>query len=92
MTFAKECDTLSCKKAQGEFSPHKHVKYSFGQCNLVRLFKLSLQVGVSFVSNNLLQKPRSCPDWIDIIIRECLKYQAEERPPAIALYDCLTCR
>ncbi|CAH3146938.1 unnamed protein product [Pocillopora meandrina] len=49
-------------------------------------------VGVSFVSNNLLQKPRSCPDWIDIIIRECLKYQAEERPPAIALYDCLTCR
>lgn len=50
------------------------------------------EVGASILDRKLLQKPRSCPDWIDIMIHECWTYQPQQRPPAIALLDCLACR
>lgn len=56
------------------------------------LYDFFFQILQSIEKNQQLQKPLSCPDWIHFVIQECCSYEAKERPPAIALFDCLTCR
>ena len=56
------------------------------------LYDFFFQILQSIKKNQQLQKPLSCPDWIHFVIQECCSYEAKERPPAIALFDCLTCR
>ncbi|KAL9964999.1 hypothetical protein ACROYT_G028722 [Oculina patagonica] len=43
-------------------------------------------------NSKLLCKPKSCPEWIYIMIHQCWPYQPRQRPPVIALYDRLTSR
>ena len=60
--------------------------------NNVAFVRPFFQIFQSIKENEQLQKPLSCPDWIHFMIQECCSYEAKERPPAIALFDFLTCR
>ncbi|KAL9950623.1 hypothetical protein ACROYT_G043148 [Oculina patagonica] len=42
--------------------------------------------------NGPLSKPEACPDWVYIIMHQCWAYQSMQRPPFIAIFDCLTSR
>ena len=37
-------------------------------------------------------KPEGCPEWVYIIIHQCWAYVAQQRPPFLAIFDCLTSR
>lgn len=39
-----------------------------------------------------LTKPEGCPDWVYIIMHQCWTYDPVQRPPFIAIFDCLTSR
>lgn len=39
-----------------------------------------------------LTKPEGCPDWVYIIMHQCWTYDPVQRPPVIAIFDCLTSR
>ena len=39
-----------------------------------------------------LSKPDGCPDWVYILMHQCWAYESVQRPPALAIFDCLTSR
>ena len=39
-----------------------------------------------------LDPPEGCPDWVNIIIHQCWAYESVQRPPFLAIFDCLTSR
>ena len=39
-----------------------------------------------------LSKPDGCPDWVYILMHQCWAYDSVQRPPALAIFDCLTSR
>ena len=39
-----------------------------------------------------LDKPEGCPDWVYIIMHQCWAFDSLQRPPFLALFDCLTSR
>ena len=39
-----------------------------------------------------LQRPECCPDWVYILIHQCWAFTSEQRPPFLAIFDCLTSR
>ncbi|XP_078353413.1 uncharacterized protein LOC144638109 isoform X2 [Oculina patagonica] len=39
-----------------------------------------------------LAKPEGCPNWVYIIMHQCWTYDPVQRPPVIAIFDCLTSR
>ena len=39
-----------------------------------------------------LEQPKDCPHWVYIIMHQCWAFKSVQRPPFIAIYDCLTNR
>ena len=39
-----------------------------------------------------LGQPDCCPDWVYKIIHQCWAYDSTQRPPFLAIVDCLTSR
>lgn len=42
--------------------------------------------------NGPLAKPDDCPEWVYIIMHQCWAYFPQQRPPFLAIFDCLTSR
>nr|XP_058966526.1 tyrosine-protein kinase JAK2-like isoform X2 [Pocillopora verrucosa] len=42
--------------------------------------------------NGPLEKPEGCPEWVYIIMHQCWAYVPQQRPPFLAIFDCLTSR
>ncbi|XP_068725933.1 uncharacterized protein [Montipora capricornis] len=42
--------------------------------------------------NGPLNKPKCCPDWIYILMHQCWAFDSKQRPPFLAILDCLTSR
>lgn len=39
-----------------------------------------------------LDQPERCPIWMFIIMHQCWTFEPEQRPPFLAIFDCLTSR
>jgi len=39
-----------------------------------------------------LDPPEGCPDWVYIIMHQCWAFDSTQRPPFLAIVDCLTSR
>lgn len=39
-----------------------------------------------------LSRPDGCPDWVYIVMHQCWAFDPVQRPPFIAIFDCLTTR
>ncbi|XP_074612250.1 uncharacterized protein LOC141866614 isoform X4 [Acropora palmata] len=39
-----------------------------------------------------LDRPECCPDWVYILIHQCWAFKSEQRPPFLAIFDCLVSR
>ncbi|XP_022781529.1 uncharacterized protein LOC111322654 isoform X1 [Stylophora pistillata] len=37
-------------------------------------------------------RPEGCPEWVHIIMHQCWAYVPQQRPPFLAVFDCLTSR
>lgn len=42
--------------------------------------------------NGPLDQPSGCPDWVFILMHQCWTYEPMQRPPFIAIIDCLSRR
>ncbi|XP_015759023.1 PREDICTED: uncharacterized protein LOC107338306 [Acropora digitifera] len=40
----------------------------------------------------LLDRPECCPDWVYILIHQCWTFRSDQRPPFLAIFDCLVSR
>jgi len=63
--------------------------YSIPYCGLVIDEK---QILPHIRDKGPLAKPEGCPDWVYIIMHQCWTYDPVQRPPFIAIFECLTCR
>ncbi|XP_068675220.1 uncharacterized protein [Montipora foliosa] len=39
-----------------------------------------------------LSRPECCPDWVYILMHQCWAFDSMQRPPILAIFDCLTSR
>ena len=39
-----------------------------------------------------LGQPEHCPKWVYNVLHQCWTYESEQRPPFLAIFDCLTSR
>ncbi|XP_068725930.1 uncharacterized protein [Montipora capricornis] len=39
-----------------------------------------------------LSRPECCPDWVYILMHQCWAFDSKQRPPFLAIFDCLTSR
>ncbi|XP_068675843.1 uncharacterized protein [Montipora foliosa] len=42
--------------------------------------------------NGPLSRPKYCPDWVYILMHQCWAFDPKQRPPILAIFDCLTSR
>ena len=53
---------------------------------------LILQILDHMKENRPLDQPSGCPHWVYILMHQCWTYEPTQRPPFIAITDCLSRR
>ena len=39
-----------------------------------------------------MKQPEFCPNWVYLLMHQCWAFESVQRPPFLAIFDCLTSR